>query len=431
MFTDKAEIELRAGKGGDGKLGFRHEKFRAKGGPDGGDGGRGGSIIFESSHNQNTLAKYRTNRLIEAEPGQPGGGNRKAGRGGADVVVPVPVGTVVQEAGIDNQNPIVLADLAEDGMRVVVAKGGRGGYGNAHFTSSTRQTPRVAEKGEPGEKRKVTLELKLVADVGLVGLPNAGKSTLLSVISNAKPEIADYPFTTLVPNLGVVDFEKNTFLVADIPGLIEGASQGKGLGDDFLRHIERTAVILHLVSVDSPDITTDYHTIINELKSYKVDLTGRPQLVALTKIDTVTPEQLKAQSTKLKAAIHSTKTQTEFFPISATAHKGLDKLLRRASELVLADRQVRDEVAAAQPRAVINQTDFPDLWHLSQDSDGGWRVTGGNIEGHALRSDWNNPDAVERLRDILRKIGVGKELIRRGAVEGAKIRIGNNEMEWL
>lgn len=472
MFTDKAEIEIRAGKGGDGKMGFRHEKYRAKGGADGGDGGRGGSIIFESSHNQNTLSKYRNNRTIMAEEGQPGGGNRKAGKSGADVVVPVPVGTVIYESIIPNE-PAVLADLTQDGQRAVVAKGGRGGFGNAHFVSSVRQTPRLAEKGEHGERRKITLELKLVADVGLVGLPNAGKSTLLSVISNAKPEIADYPFTTLVPNLGVVDFEQNTFLVADIPGLIEGASEGKGLGDDFLRHIERTAVVLHLVAVDSANIAADYRTIMNELKSYKVDLTDRPQLVVLTKIETVTAQQLKVQTKKLQVAIKSCHAEekakrsrsvslkpgqsrdldplseaaddtridlknglsigddSKIFPISAVAHQGLDVLLRPTSQLVLTARQLRVEEEESKPKAIINQTDFPDLWKIEPEPDGAWRVIGGNIEGHARRSDWDNPDAVERMRDILSKIGVAKELTKRGAQSGDIIRIGTNELEWL
>ncbi len=522
MFTDKAEIELRAGKGGDGKMGFRHEKYRAKGGADGGDGGRGGSIIFESSHNQNTLSKYRTNRKVEAEDGAPGGGNRKAGKSGQDMIIRVPVGTVIYEmpqARSQTSNPgptsikdvsltsnpdrrtthnspitthdaKVLADLTDDGQQVVVAKGGRGGFGNAHFISSVRQTPHLAEKGEPGEKLRVALELKLVADVGLVGLPNAGKSTLLSVISNAKPEIADYPFTTLVPNLGVVDFEQNTFLVADIPGLIEGASEGKGLGDEFLRHIERTAVILHLISVDSNDIERDYLTIINELTSYSVDLTQRPQLVVLTKIETVTAEELKSQMEKLASVIsrsqisnpdeqtilkrHSLSEdetnhkldnlapdrepsqldprseavdkannhvdesdlsveddKTSIFAISAVAHRGLDVLLRRTAQLVMVAREARKAAAEAEPKAVIDQMDFPNLWKLEQEPDGSWRVMGGNIEGHGRRTDWDNQDAVERMRDILRKTGVGKELIKHGVEPGDIIRIGTNEMEWL
>ena len=420
MFADKAEIEVRAGKGGDGRMGFRHEKYKAKGGADGGDGGRGGSVIFAASHNQNTLSKYRTNRLIQADEGQAGGNNRKAGRGGQDVIVPVPVGTLIYETDQ------LLADLDQDGAQAMIAKGGRGGFGNAHFISSTRQTPRLAELGEPGEKRRITLELKLVADVGLVGLPNAGKSTLLSVISNAKPEIADYPFTTVVPNLGVVDFEQNTFLVADIPGLIEGASQGKGLGDDFLRHIERTAVVLHLISVDSPNLVADYQTIMNELASYKIDLTGRPQIVVLTKIETVEPKLVEAALKRIKKI-----TKNPVFTISAVAHRGLDPVLREVSKRVLETRRIRAEELAAAPKVVINQASYPNLWHLEQEEDGAWRVSGVNIEGHGLRTDWTNQDAVERIRDILRKIGVGKELARQAVEPGAIIRIGPNEMEWL
>lgn len=440
MFTDVTQLEVRAGKGGDGRLGFRHEKYRAKGGPDGGDGGHGGSVILEASHNQNTLSKYRNSRVIEAEDGQAGGSNRKAGKGGEDAVVPVPVGTTVLEGDE------IIADLAHDGQQAVIAKGGRGGFGNAHFVSSTRQTPHLAEKGEPGERRKLTFELRLVADVGLVGLPNAGKSTLLSVITNAKPEIADYPFTTLVPNLGVVDFENNTFLAADIPGLIEGASQGKGLGDEFLRHVERTAVVLHLISADSEDITGDYQTIINELKSYKVDLTDRPQLVVLTKIETVDEEIVEAAIKKLQKVMklsssgltrgsdsrpESENDKMNVFAISSVAHRGMDPLLRQASQLVLEARRAREEAAAAEPKVVISQKDFPNLWQLAAEEDGSWRITGGNIEGFGRRTDWDNPDAVERMRDILRKVGVAGELARRGVEPGAIIRIGPHEFEWL
>src|SRR5664279_4595075 len=241
MFADSATIEVRAGKGGDGRSSFRHEKYRAMGGPDGGNGGHGGDVIFAVDHNLNTLSHYRTAKIIRADDAEAGGGNRSNGAASDSITLGVPPGTEIWE---DDK---LLADLTAVDASVVIAKGGRGGFGNAHFKSSTRQSPRTAELGEPGEARKLRLELKLVADVGLVGLPNAGKSTLLSVISNAKPEIASYPFTTLVPNLGVVDVDDFGFLVADIPGLIEGASEGKGLGDEFLRHIERTAVLLHLI----------------------------------------------------------------------------------------------------------------------------------------------------------------------------------------
>ncbi|HQU09741.1 MAG TPA: GTPase ObgE, partial [Opitutales bacterium] len=235
MFVDKAIVSVKAGDGGDGHLSFRREKFVERGGPDGGDGGDGGDVVFVASANKNTLADFRYKKELKAQDGAPGGKSRRHGKSGADLVVQVPEGTIVLS---DKEE--VLADLADDGASAVIAHGGLGGFGNAHFVSSTRQAPKVAEKGEPGEELNVRLELKMIADVGLVGLPNAGKSTLLSVVSQARPEIADYPFTTLTPNLGVVDIDKTkSLLFADIPGLIEGAAKGKGLGDEFLRHVER------------------------------------------------------------------------------------------------------------------------------------------------------------------------------------------------
>ena len=419
MFADKVEIEIRAGKGGDGRMSFRHEKYRAMGGPDGGDGGKGGDVIFRVSHNLNTLSKYKTNRLIHAEDGETGGGNRKKGKSGEDTVVPMPMGTLVIE------DDLVVADLTEDGQEAVIARGGRGGFGNAHFVASTRQAPRIAERGEPGEVKKLILELKLVADVGLVGLPNAGKSTLLSVISNAKPEIGDYPFTTLIPNLGVVDFEDNTFLVADIPGLIEGASEGKGLGDDFLRHVERTAVILHLVDAYSEDVAGDWKTISHELAAYEIDLSKKPRIAVLTKIEGLPEKDVKAKMAALKKV-----SKTEVFAISSVAHKGLDALLRRTLELVNVAKKVRAEAEAEKPKKVITQDDFPDLWRVEEE-DGTYRVIGGRIESFALRTDWDSPDGVERMRDILRKIGVAKQLIKMGLKPGDMIKIGKFELEWL
>ncbi len=418
-FADRVEIEVKAGKGGDGKLSFRHEKYRAKGGPDGGDGGRGGDVVFATDHNVNTLAKYRTSRVVKAEDGQGGGDNRKHGKAGVDAIIRVPMGTQILEG------ERVIADLAEEGTEKVIAYGGRGGFGNAHFTASARQAPRIAEKGEPGEAKKLVLELKLVADVGLVGLPNAGKSTLLSVISNAKPEIADYPFTTLTPNLGVVDFDKQGFLVADIPGLIEGASDGKGLGDEFLRHVERTAVVLHLIDIHSADIAKDYKTIQNELKSYDVDLTSKPQIVVLTKVEGMKPSEIASATKKLKKL-----TKNPIFAISAQAHQGLDGLLRAAGKIVKIERDRRAAEAAERPKVVISQEDFPQLWSVVEE-DGAWRVIGGRIEGFAARTDWDSRDGVERMRDILAKTGICKELTRRGAEPGAMIRIGNHELELL
>jgi GTP-binding protein len=421
MFADTAQIEVKAGKGGDGRLSFRHEKFRARGGPDGGDGGRGGDVVLSVDHNSSTLSAYRTARTIRAGDGAPGGSNRKHGKSGRGEIVPVPPGTQVWEGGQ------LLADLTAENQSAVVARGGRGGFGNAHFTSSTRQTPRAAELGEPGESRKLRLELKLVADVGLVGLPNAGKSTLLSVISAAKPEIADYPFTTLVPNLGMVDREGGGFLVADIPGLIEGASQGKGLGDEFLRHIERTSVLLQLIDAGSADPAADYRQVQTELVSYKVDLSTKPRLIVLTKSETVTPEQLDtAQKAVKKAAPH-----TPLLVISAQEHQGLTELLRATDKLVKAARAEREAAEAESALPEITTADLPDLWRVEADGDSAWRVTGGRIEGFARRTDFDSPDAVTRLRDILRKTGVAKELRKQGAEPGDILRIGASELEWL
>lgn len=418
-FTDQVEVEVKAGRGGDGKLSFRHEKYRAFGGPDGGDGGRGGDVIVVADHNQDTLSKYRTSRVIKAEDGAGGGDNRKHGKNGQDTIFYVPVGTQILEGDK------LLADLAELGDEKVIARGGRGGFGNAHFTASTRQAPRIAEKGEAGEIRKLTLELKLVADVGLVGLPNAGKSTLLSVISNARPEIGDYPFTTITPNLGVVDFGKKGFLVADIPGLIEGASQGKGLGDEFLRHVERTAVILHLIDIHSDDIARDYQTIRNELKSYEVDITQKPQIVALTKIEGLKPAEVTAATKVLKKL-----TKDPIFAISAQAHMGLEPMLSEVAKVVEADKARREEEKAAQPKVIIDETNFPQLWKIEPE-EGGWRVSGGQIESFAARTNWDQWESVDRIRDILRKLGVAKDLVRQGAKYGDKIFIGPHELEWF
>ncbi len=411
MFTDKVEIEVRAGKGGDGKLSFRHEKYKAKGGPDGGDGGHGGDVVIEANHNTNTLAYYRTNRRVQAEAGQPGRNELKRGGAGEDVIIKVPIGTIVVEGAAK------LADLTRDGQRVVIAKGGRGGHGNAHFVASKRQVPRVAELGEPGEVKQLTLEMKLVADIGLIGLPNAGKSTLLSVISNAKPDIADYPFTTLVPNLGVTEIDGQSVLVADIPGLIEGASGGKGLGDDFLRHIERTAVLIHLIDAGSADPEADYRVIQQELKDYQTDLSKKPQLIALSKIDTV-PEVKVA-----KIAGH------KVYPISASAHRGLDELLRAAWPLVQTARAEQAEQDEDLP--VIDQLPESSVWSVAKAGRSRYQVNSRKLERFAVMTDWNNPAGVARLRDIIRKMGIAKALEREGIKSGDTVLIKDKTLEWL
>lgn len=421
MFADTAELEVIAGKGGDGRLSFRHEKYIARGGPDGGDGGKGGDVILVADHNANTLSKYRTTRSIKANAGQEGGANRRHGKDGSDIMVHVPTGTVVYEDDTE------LADLSVEGASVIIAKGGRGGYGNAHFVSSTRQAPRIAEKGEEGEKRLLRLELKLMADVGLVGLPNAGKSTLLSVVSNARPEIANYPFTTLIPNLGVVQIDDGDMVMADIPGLIAGASLGKGLGDEFLRHIERTAVLLHLIDVHTEDIVADYQTITKELADYNQDLADKPRIIVLTKTDSIDAAELK----KLQKLVQKAAGKIPVMTMSSVAKQNVQEVLRAVYNIV---KQARDARAAAEPKPddipVIELETPPDFWQVTEE-DGSYRVTGARLEGFARRTNWESADGVERLRDIMRKVGVAKELRKLGAKPGDIIKINDNELEWL
>ena len=318
MFVDTAKVFIKAGKGGNGAISFRREIYIPKGGPDGGDGGKGGDVVFVASKDCDTLIDFRFQPKLIAEDGKPGTGQKSSGKSGKDLIVEVPVGTVVKRDGE------IVADLTHDEERAIVAHGGDGGYGNWHFRSSTRQTPRIAELGNPGETYDAELELKLIADVGLVGFPNAGKSTFLSVVSNATPEIADYPFTTITPNLGVAKVDDRSILIADIPGLIEGASEGKGLGDQFLRHVERTKVLLHLIDVYNDDAGKAYADIRKELEKYSADLAARPELVVLTKIEGVDEDIVKMQM----AAILEQNPDAKVMAMSSSAHQGTQEVLR-------------------------------------------------------------------------------------------------------
>jgi GTP-binding protein len=327
MFIDRAKITVRAGQGGGGVTAFRREKFIPKGGPSGGDGGRGGDVWLEADYGLNTLLHLRYNPEHKAERGRHGEGSNRHGKDGEDVTIKVPVGTQV----FDTETGELLFDFTEAGQRLKAAKGGRGGFGNAHFTTSTNRAPRYHQDGGEGEERELQLELKLIADVGLVGFPNAGKSTLISVISAAKPKIADYPFTTLEPNLGVVDVgEFKTFVVADIPGLIEGAHEGAGLGDRFLRHVERTKLILHLVDVSSlsgRDPVEDYEIINRELKNYNKDLAERPQIVVATKLDILEePERLDRLRERAR------KDGKLFFEISSAANMNVREMVMKVAQ---------------------------------------------------------------------------------------------------
>lgn len=418
MFVDKVTVLVQAGDGGDGCVSFRQEKFIDKGGPDGGDGGDGGSVVFEASRNQNTLAAFRYQKELKAEPGQPGFQRRKHGRKGKDYIVQVPVGTLVTTA-----EGAPLADLIEDGQRALIARGGKGGFGNAHFVSSVRQAPRVAEKGEAGVAFEAVLELKMIADVGLVGLPNAGKSTLLASISNARPEIANYPFTTLRPNLGMVDFDgSEAVLFADIPGLIEGASQGKGLGDEFLRHVERTAVLVHLVDIYDDDVAASYVTVQEELKAYKASLATRPQFVVLNKIDGLDTEIIDDKLQLLRTVVPA---GTPLFAISAQAKKGVKELLYAIKAVVVAERERVAAAVEAEPALPVITLNKLDAWRVSQPKPGVYLVTGTKIERFAAKTDFDNQHGVQRLRDIMRKMGIMHELIRQGIEPGNMVHIGS------
>jgi GTPase len=421
MFVDKVQITVKAGDGGNGVVSFRHEKFIDRGGPDGGDGGNGGDVIFVASRNQNTLANFRYQKLVAADPGKPGAERRKHGRSGKHLEVAVPVGTVVY-----NEKGEVLADLKEDGEMTVIAKGGKGGFGNAHFISSTRQVPRVAEKGEKGDELTVTAELKMIADVGLVGLPNAGKSTFLAATSNARPEIANYPFTTIRPNLGMVDIDKETTLLfADIPGLIEGASEGKGLGDDFLRHVERTAVLLHLIDIYNDDIAGAFKTIQAELKAYKVDLTKRPMVVALSKIDGLDDDIVEDRLQELRKIVPK---GTKLFAISAQSKAGVKELLYVIKDVVKKERAKKAKVVPEDAIPVL-RLQGDDSWRVEK-IDNGFHISGSKIERFAERTDFANSHAVERLRDIMRKMGIMHELVRKDVQDGDIIVIGDNSFEY-
>lgn len=414
MFIDKAGVTIRGGDGGNGVVSFRHEKFVDRGGPDGGDGGDGGDVIVVGSSNENTLANFRFHQELTAKPGQAGSKRKRHGKRGVDLEFKVPLGTVVIDAATEK----ILVDITEEGQRHIVAKGGKGGFGNAHFVSSRRQAPRIAEKGEPGEVFKVVLELKIVAEVGLIGLPNAGKSTLLSRVSNAKPEIADYPFTTLVPNLGVADVGDDSLLIADIPGLIEGASKGKGLGDEFLRHVERTKVLVHVVDAYQEDLAETYRLIRGELKDYKIDLSTRPEIIALNKIDGLDEEIIQDRVTQLQA---SAGKETKIVPISAKSGSGLSQLLRETLQMVITQRNQEVEVLDEVP--VISLESDDEAWKVEK-TDDGFVVTGRKIERFAVRTDFESPDGIARLRDIMRKMGIMHELERKKIDPGESIIIG-------
>ena len=432
MFVDTAKVLVRAGKGGNGAVSFRHEKYVDKGGPDGGDGGRGGDVVFLATKDLNTLLNFRYRPELKAENGGDGSKRNKRGKSGSPLVIKVPMGTLVKRDGK------VVADLTADQQQAVVARGGDGGFGNAHFTSSTRQAPKMAELGEAGEEFEAELELKLLADVGLVGFPNAGKSTFLSVVSNARPEIANYEFTTLTPNLGVADVDDGSVLIADIPGLIEGASEGKGLGDQFLRHVERTAVLLHMIDAYSDDPAEKYQTIRRELEKYSEELATRPEIIALTKCEGLDEEIIAMQST----ALHNVANGSPVVVISSQTHAGVTELLR------LLRREVTNYRVREAERTEEEGDDLPVIALDAQAASDAWTVErvvgaepenvddeemisfiihGAKIEKFARRTNFDQFESVNRLRDIMRKMGITHELIRQGAVGETVVQIGESK----
>lgn len=420
MFIDEVEIYVRSGKGGDGMLHFHREKYVPRGGPDGGDGGKGGDVILEVVPTINNLSGFRHKARYLAEEGRRGGPNNMSGRNGKDLVIPVPPGTLIYNKDTGE----LLGDLVESGQRLLIAKGGRGGRGNQHFATPSRQAPRIAEKGEPYEEKNLKLELKLIADVGIVGMPNAGKSSLLAAVSNAKPKIADYPFTTLEPNLGVVELDLDTTMVlADIPGLVEGAHMGVGLGDAFLRHIQRTRVLIHLLDGTGEDPLADFSQINSELALFDPALGRKPQVVGFNKMDM--PEAQKRWP-EVKAELE--KHGYEALPISALAQDNLRPLLWRAYQLL--QTAPEPEPLAAEIPVYRPETD-PKAFTIERTDDGGYRVRGEAIERAAAMTYWEEEAAILRFQRIIETLGIDAALRKAGIQEGDTVYIGEDyELEW-
>ncbi len=418
MFTDEATIHVQAGNGGDGCIAFRREKYVPYGGPSGGDGGQGGDVILFVDPHLNTLYRFSRQYHYRAESGQSGRSKDRHGASGPELRVPVPAGTLVRDADTGR----LLADLTEPDQQVVVARGGRGGRGNARFASPTNQAPRMAEHGEPGEERTLQLELKLLADVGLVGKPNAGKSTFLAAVTAARPKIAPYPFTTLQPQLGVVVLDPQTdFVLADMPGLIEGASEGKGLGHEFLRHIERTRLLLHLVDAAAPDPLGDFAAINEELAAFGHGLADKPQLVALNKIDLPEAQQ------RLSELRQSLRAQGyEVLATSGVTHEGTRELLWRAVQR-LAELPRAPEAVYEAP--VFRLEDDERVFWVEREADG-WRVHGPRVERLAAMTPFHLDEAVYRFHRALEAMGVLDALREAGVDEGDTVRIGKAELTW-
>jgi len=432
MFYDHTKIYVKAGDGGNGSIHFRREKFTPYGGPDGGDGGRGGSVYIEANSNLNTLIDYRYHQHFKATPGGAGARQKMHGAKGEDIVLKVPRGTIIRDADTHE----LIADLVDEGQRVMVARGGRGGLGNVHFATATHQAPREAQNGEPGEERWLSLELRLIADVGLVGYPNAGKSTLLSVVTAAEPKIADYPFTTLSPNLGVVAVgqpgsgDEFSFVLADIPGLIEGAAQGVGLGHEFLRHVQRTRLLIHMLDGASfeRDPWQDFEAINRELREYDEHLATRPQIIALNKIDLPEAQErwpaLKAQA---EAAGYPA------FAISAVTHQGVDELIQFTARRLEEIQREEAEQAAAQSipdmEGTVLRPQPEDAFTVTKEQ-GVYVVRGKRVERTVSMTNQESEESMDRLQVTLAKMGVTRALEDAGVKVGDRVRFGKVELYW-
>ena len=428
MFADRAKIYIRSGKGGDGHVSFRRELYVPNGGPDGGDGGRGGDVIFEGDEGQNTLGDYRHRRKYKAEDGQEGGKKRCHGADGKDVVLKVPEGTVIMDA----ESGKVIADMSGENKRQIVLRGGRGGKGNQHYATATMQVPKYAQPGQPAQELEVLLELKVIADVGLVGFPNVGKSTFLSRVTNAQPKIANYHFTTLSPNLGVVDTENGGFVIADIPGLIEGASEGVGLGHEFLRHIGRSRVIIHSVdgaSVEGRDPVEDIHKINKELEAYNPEIAARPQVIAANKIDCIFDDGEESPIDQLKAEFEP--QGISVYPISAVTGQGVRELLFHVKELL--DKSPMKPVVFEQeffPEDVLVNENLPFTVERSEEDPEVFLVEGPRIEKMLGYTNLESEKGFAFFQRFLKDNGILQMLEDLGIEEGDTVRLYGLEFDY-
>ncbi|OCM88087.1 GTPase ObgE [Streptococcus agalactiae] len=434
MFLDTAKISVKAGRGGDGMVAFRREKYVPNGGPWGGDGGKGGSVIFKVNEGLRTLMDFRYNRNFKAKAGEKGMTKGMHGRGAEDLIVSLPPGTTVRDATTGK----VITDLVEHDQEFVVARGGRGGRGNIRFATPRNPAPEIAENGEPGEERELQLELKILADVGLVGFPSVGKSTLLSVVSAAKPKIGAYHFTTIVPNLGMVRTKSgDSFAMADLPGLIEGASQGVGLGTQFLRHIERTRVILHVIDMSASegrDPYDDYVSINNELETYNLLLMERPQIIVANKMDMPDSEEnLAAFKEKLAANYDEFDDMPMIFPISSLAHQGLENLMDATAELLANTEEflLYDETDMQEDEAYYGFNEDERPFEITRDDDATWVLYGDKLEKLFVMTNMERDESIMKFARQLRGMGVDEALRERGAKDGDIVRIGNFEFEFV